>query len=103
MLGRAENRCEYFKVFVRFHFFILLASRMSFKRLVDVFFIAFWGLGITFSDFEGLGSELDGWMDAGWPSGWPEAPRTQSISPVEGLIPLSRTLQQQTVRLQTTD
>ena len=50
MLRRAENIMN-IEDFIRFHFFIFLGSWMSFKRLLDFCFIAFWSLGLTFSDF----------------------------------------------------
>ena len=71
MLGRAEKTVN-IEVFVRFHFLILLMSWMSSERLLDVFSYLFCTLGSLFLVSEGLGSELDCWMDAGWPSGRPE-------------------------------
>ena len=38
-------------------------------------------LGFTSSHFDGLGRQLDGWMDAGWPSGRPEGPQDPGYLP----------------------
>ena len=42
-------------------------------------------LGFTSSHFDGLGRQLDGWMDAGWPSGRPEGPQDPEPIPRWGL------------------
>ena len=61
---------------------------MSFRRLLDVFFIYICGaFGSLFLICEGLGSELDGWMDAGLPSDRPEAPQDPEYLPGWGSNP----------------